>query len=345
MLPAAGLASLLGAIAALIQLQGPALKPGILAGSVALPLERAAGGDTRCSACAATGGRCASCRYRRLVHPGVAGSGEAAGPASTPIPPADFGLAGAGKGCDTLRPRRTSLPPLNLLTQTLKAGGLLSLSGVEALVLPVGGLPPDVDGVLGAPQLRQLPLWIDPLGGVWPSAAVPCKPRTGPPLLIRRRHRSSGAEGEATIPLRWHRGVPLLSLATGSRAGMVEALADTGAEGLFVSPELAAVLPALGPSQPLRVAGFCGEQPASMTRVQGPSLTGRRPAAPVQVILTTNPVFQSLGVKAIVGQELLRPHRQLWRLESPPPTLHLQSAPAPADRGGSEPSVCRQLPA
>ncbi|CAK6687597.1 hypothetical protein [Synechococcus sp. CBW1107] len=214
------------------------------------------------------------------------------------------------------------------MTQTLKAGGLLSLSGAEALVLPVGGLPPDVDGVLGAPQLRQLPLWIDPLGGVmaFGRRALQAADRASDD---QASPRSSGAEGEATIPLRWHRGVPLLSLATGSRAGMVEALADTGAEGLFVSPELAAVLPALGPSQPLRVAGFCGEQPASMTRVQGPSLTGRRPAAPVQAILTTNPVFQSLGVKAIVGQELLRLHRQLWRLESTPPTLHLQSAPAP----------------
>jgi hypothetical protein len=205
----------------------------------------------------------------------------------------------------------------------VEAVGTLSLTGAEALVLPVGGLPPDVDGVLGAPQLRQLPLWIDPRGGelAFGRSALQAADRAA--SAAQASDRDSGAASVVTIPLRWHRGVPLLSLATGSRAGVVQALADTGAEGLFVTPELAAVLPVLGASQPLRVAGFCGEQPASWRRVQGPSLTGVRPVAPVQAILTANPVFQALGVEAIVGQELLRPHRQLWRLEAPSPTLSL----------------------
>ncbi|MCT0223884.1 retropepsin-like aspartic protease [Synechococcus sp. CS-1328] len=337
MLQAAGLASGLGAglVAALIQLQGPALRPGILAGSVTLPLERAAGGDTPVLSLRSDGRP-----VRFLVDTGASSTlvspdlVKRLGLASTPIPPADFGLAGAGNGCGTLQPRRTSLPPLSLSTQSLatqrlptqsppsEAPGTLSLIGAEALVLPVGGLPPDVDGVLGAPQLRQLPLWIDPRGSVlaFGRSALQAADQASDG---RASNRGSGASGEVTLPLRWHRGVPLLSLVTGSRAGTVQALADTGAEGLFVTPELAMVLPALGSSQPLRVAGFCGEQPASWTRVQGPSLSGRRPAAPVQAILTANPVFQALGVEAIVGQELLRPHRQLWRLEATPPTLRL----------------------
>lgn len=40
-------------------------------------------------------------------------------------------------------------------------------------------------------------------------------------------------------------------------------------------------------------------------------------------ILRTNPIFASLGVEAIVGQELLRIHRQLRRLDAQAPRLEL----------------------
>lgn len=43
------------------------------------------------------------------------------------------------------------------------------------------------------------------------------------------------------VPLRWHQGVPLLGLRT--PLGVVPALADTGAEGLFARRELARLLP------------------------------------------------------------------------------------------------------
>jgi hypothetical protein len=43
----------------------------------------------------------------------------------------------------------------------------------------------------------------------------------------------------------------------------------------------------------------------------------------VEAILTENPIFTELGVEAIVGQELLRQRRQLWRLDSQPPMLTL----------------------
>jgi hypothetical protein len=52
--------------------------------------------------------------------------------------------------------------------------------------------------------------------------------------------------------------VPLLSLIT--VAGRVEALADTGAEGLFLSPALAARLHPLNQAEPLEMVGFCGTQ-------------------------------------------------------------------------------------
>ncbi|MFQ6538205.1 MULTISPECIES: retropepsin-like aspartic protease [Aphanothece] len=304
--------------AALIQLEGPALRPGSLAGSVSLPLERAAGGDTPVLSLQSAGRP-----VRFLVDTGASSTlvspqlVQRLGLPSAPIPPADFGLAGAGQGCRALQPRRTTLPVLTVLAQPQPAGRAeepLSLRDAEALVLPVGGLPPDVDGVLGAPQLRQLPLWIDPLGGR---------------LAFGRQalHAAAGAATrEVTVPLRWHRGVPLLSLATGRAAGSVQALADTGAEGLFITPALALALGSPGPGRPLRVAGFCGEQPARWIQVHGPRL-GAGPAAsapPLQAIVTANPVFTALGIEAIVGQELLRPHRQLWRLDAIPPSLRLR---------------------
>jgi hypothetical protein len=43
----------------------------------------------------------------------------------------------------------------------------------------------------------------------------------------------------------------------------------------------------------------------------------------VEAIILANPVFALLGVEAIVGQELLRARRQLWRLDAVPPRLEL----------------------
>lgn len=314
--------------AALIQLTGPALQAGTMAGSALVPLERAHGGDTPVLTFVVPGGT----RVRLLVDTGASTTlvtpalPERLGLSSSPVAPRSFELAGAGEGCRGLRPRRLRLPPLQLAGFPSPVGEGLRLSGAEALVLPVGGLPGDVDGVLGAPQLRQLPLWIDPNGGrlaLGPQAlqqaashAMPRRPASGP--------------GPTTVPLRWRRGVPLLSLAldpgpsasTPSTA-TTPALADTAAEGLFVTPALAASLPELAPARPLQVAGACGLQPARRTLVLGPHLPGLAPGTPVQAIVTANPVFRALGVEAIVGQELLRSHRQLWRLDISPPTLTL----------------------
>ncbi len=319
--------------AALIQLSGPALQPGTMAGSALVPLERAHGGDTPVLTFVVPGGT----RVRLLVDTGASttlvspGLAERLGLSSSPVAPGAFELAGAGEGCRGLKPRRLRLPPLRLADSTNPAGEGLRLSGAEALVLPVGGLPGGVDGVLGAPQLRQLPLWIDPHGlrlalgrqALQEAARFPA-PR-----------RPASRPAPTTVSLRWRHGVPLLSLALdpgpsaappspGALPVSTPALADTAAEGLFVTPALAASLPALAPARPLQVAGACGLQPARRSLVLGPHLPGLAPGTPVQAIITANPVFQALGVEAIVGQELLRSHRQLWRLDITPPTLTLQ---------------------
>jgi hypothetical protein len=242
---------------------------------------------------------------------------ERLGLGSEPLSAREFSLAGGGRGCEDLRPRRTRLPPLELAGTPEQGGGRLRLVGAEALLMPVGALPAGVDGVLGAPSLRRLPVRIDPARlqvSLGPTALAADQASPAPRLRV---------------PLRWHKGVPLLNLTT--VAGPVAALADTGAEGLFLSPALASRLHPLGPARPLRLVGFCGEQPVTRRPFTGLALAGEAlpgeragaPVVPVEGIVTENPIFAQLGVEAIVGQELLRRRPQLWRLDRDPPVLEL----------------------
>jgi hypothetical protein len=90
-------------------------------------------------------------------------------------------------------------------------------------------------------------------------------------------------------------------------------------------------MPARG--RTLRLVGFCGEQAVEQNQVAGLALAGESRAgqdkdrrgveSPLAVIITSNPIFRVLGVEAIVGQELLRQRRQLWRLDLDPPHLEL----------------------
>lgn len=329
------------ALAALVQLSGSPLAGGVPQGSANLPLERAHGGDTpvlRFETLApptapTAGAGIAPVRLlldtgasTTMVSPALA---SRLGLATGSVAPGDFALAGGGPGCATLAPRRTRLPDLRLSPPSPpgseSTSGALLLRGVEALVLPVAGLPPGIDGVLGAPTLRQLPILIDAPAGrlvLGPAALA------GAPALPPTQR----------IPLRWRHGVPLLSLV--SRSGAVQALADTGAEGLFLSPALAARLEPLGPAEPLRLVGVCGEQAVRRQRFRGlalPAAAGGGAqvrtrsaataagdlAAPLEGIVTDTPVFRGLGVEAIVGQEWLRHRRQLWRLDRNPPELLL----------------------
>jgi hypothetical protein len=297
--------------AALIQLRGEPLAGGRISGSASVPLERAAAGDTPVLTLASARGPVRllldTGASSSMVTPATAGR---LGLTSRPLPAGAFALAGAGRGCRSLEPRRTVLPPLQLRGQT---GDMLRLHDAEALVMPVGALPAGVDGVLGAPSLRLMPIRIDPRGGLvsfGAAALAASDPSAGP--------------ARQWLLLRWHRGVPLLDLAT--PAGPVPALADTGAEGLFVSPSLAGRLQPLGPGRPLRLVGFCGEQPVRGQPFAGLALAGDSPPLtmrPTEAVITENPIFAQLGVEAIVGQELLRDRVQIWRLDQQPPRLVL----------------------
>jgi hypothetical protein len=113
-------------------------------------------------------------------------------------------------------------------------------------------------------------------------------------------------------------------------AGRVEALADTGAEGLFLSPALAARLHPLNQAETVAMVGFCGTQTVRRQTFAGVAFAlepaALEPAAleqPREGIITENPIFSQLGVAAIVGQELLRQRPQLWRLDLQEPRLEL----------------------
>jgi len=326
-------------LAALIQVRGEPLAAGSVTGSAVLPLERAAGGDTPVLPLQTQRGQ-----LRLLLDTGAATTMvtpelvRRLGLSSRALPPEAFALAGGGSDCADLRPRRSLLPDLELISNP--GSTRVRLRGVEAVVLPVAALPAGVDGVLGAPTLRRQPIWIDPFGKrlAMGAAALRLSSLGSPGPLARRsaldatgsmaaRRRPSPAE---RLQLRWHLGVPLLGLRT--PLGEVAALADTGAEGVFVSLGLARRLPLSSQRQVLRLVGVCGEQPVEQAAVAGLGLTGIGETAkppleaaeqPISVILTDNPVFRVLGVEAIVGQELLRQRRQLWRLDLDPPQLTL----------------------
>ncbi len=318
-------------LAALIQVQGQPLAGGRVSGSAVVPLERASGGDTPVLTFSTDLGP-----VRLLLDTGATSSmvrpelAARLGLRPIPLAPGALRLAGGGADCQSLRPQRLRLPPLRL--------GALRLVGVEALMLPVAALPAGVDGVLGVPSLRLLPVAVDPLAQRLSLG----------PLALRTQPRQ-------TLPLRWFRGVPLLSLLT--LAGRVEALADTGAEGLFLNPALAARLHPLNQAETLAMVGFCGTQTVRRQTFAGLALSppvaaihgqpdSRQPAAlapraqepgghepgaqeqaaleqPREVIITENPIFSQLGVAAIVGQELLRQRPQLWRLDLKEPRLEL----------------------
>jgi hypothetical protein len=361
---------------ALIQLAGQPLSGGRSRGTVSLPLERAEGGHTPVldfqvsgvgappgsGADAARAGpaplhRRQGARIRLLLDTGATSTmvtpelAERLALVRRPLPAGTFGLAGGGHGCADLNPQRTRLPEL-LLRETAAPSGTpaLSLEGVEALVLPVAALPAGVDGVLGAPSLRLLPIRIDPSLGrialgaaaldqlpfaLSPSSSATPTARSSAPRDPQPTATATSRSRPQRVPLRWHRGVPLLQLSTS--VGPVQALADTGAEGLFLQPALAARLRPLGPAQPLRLVGFCGEQrverrlyaglglgpgPGEPVSTPGSPSPGDGPAG-VEGIVTDNPIFEQLGVEAILGQELLHRHRQLWRLDLARPELLL----------------------
>lgn len=300
---------------ALIQERGRPLHAGYLTGSSHATLERAAGGDTPVMTFLSDRGP-----VRLLLDTGA--SAAMVTPSLVQrlalrrqrLPPEMFSLVGGGANCHDLEVSSTRLPPLRLLSHD--DAGNVRLNGLEALVIPVEALPKGVDGVLGAPSLRQLPFVVDPVKGelLFGDSAL--------------QWRSAMALEPHAAVMSWRRGVPLLSLRIRSskdqKVMVISALADTGAEGLFLSDELTSSLFALGPAQSVRLVGVCGSQWVRRQRLTGIGLGSQSPTYQmIDAIFTSNPVFSSLGIQAILGQEWLRNRLQFWDLTVSPPRLEV----------------------
>ena len=301
---------------ALIQTRGTPLRAGVIRGGSQVALERAEGGDTPVLSFRSPRGAV----VRLLLDTGAAASlvtpalVQRLGLPRRSLAPEAFSMAGGGTACPTLRLSSTEMPALVLGGEPPWPG--LRLEGLEALVLPAAALPPGVDGVLGAPTLRQLPVVVDPL-----TAHV----ALGSSALHWRQTMTSSPR---VVALTWRRGVPLLPLRVRSASGgptvTLNALADTGAEGVFLTAALAERLTPLHPSQPARLVGVCGLQEVRRQRLFGLTVgSAGPPNESVDAVILTNPVFALLNVEAIVGQELLRSRRQFWRLDANPPRLEL----------------------
>lgn len=300
---------------ALIQTSGIPLRPGVVQGGSQVPLERAQGGDTPVLTFRSRQGA-----VRLLLDTGAATTMvtealvKRLGLTRLALAPQEFSMAGGGGDCPTLRLFRTQIPVLELPGVAGRSG--LRLEGSEALVIPGAALPPGVDGLLGASALRQLPVLVDPVAEI---VAM------GPPALEWRQTLPASPRN---VPLTWRRSVPLLPLrirpGAGGPAESVPALADTGAEGVFLTPALARRLTPRQASQSARLVGVCGVQDVRRQPLFGVAIgEAAHPQESVEAILLANPVFSLLGVEAIVGQALLGRHRQLWRLEADPPRLEL----------------------
>ena len=288
--------------AALVQLDGMRLPEPRLRGAADVPYDRPADGDTPIVRLTARDGTV----LRLLLDSGASVSlvteqlVQRLGLPVAELPPGALRLAGAGAGCQALRPGRVRLPDLTL--------GDLQIEALEALVMPALGVPPGSDGVLGAPLFRQMSMLIDPVGRRVRLGPEADRPAIAPPRATR-------------LPLRWRHGVPLLDLQD-SRGGGVSALLDTGAEGLFVSRTLAARLHPQGPVRPLRIAGFCGDESALQMNLEGLRLAGT-PVGSQSMIVTDSGILAALEVDAVVGQPMLRDRRQLWLLNREQPVLLL----------------------
>jgi hypothetical protein len=300
---------------ALIQTRGPSLRAGLALGDSQVPLERAEGGDTPVLSFRSPQGP-----VRLLLDTGAASTmvtsavAQRLGLSQRRLAPERFSLAGGGVTCAAQSLFSARLPPLQLPGEPGRPG--FRLAGAEALVIPGPALPRGVDGVLGAPALRQVPVMVDPVANVL---------ALGPAAL---RWRQTMVASPRIVPLAWRRGVPLLPLrvrpAAGALPTTLNALADTGAEGVFLTATLAERLTPLHPSQPARLVGVCGLQEARRQHLFGLAIGAEPPPTrSVEAIILTNPVFPLLEVEAIVGQTLLREHHQLWRLDLLPPRLEL----------------------
>ncbi len=185
-----------------------------------------------------------------------------------------------------------ALPPLVL--------GQTRVSQLMGLGLSTQAPPFSSDGILGLDFLSQFDLVINPkkqtLSLLRPSAPV-----------------ASG------IPLKGKLGVMLTSTVYINRKGPYTFLLDTGAAVTTLSEDLSKRLRlSLKPAKNVQVMGLGGQIAAQWAQLDSLSLQNYYPTKR-DVLVASSPIFQTLGIDGVVGQDILSQYEQHWRFGSPGP--------------------------
>jgi predicted aspartyl protease len=178
--------------------------------------------------------------------------------------------------------------------------GRTRVSQLVGIGLSTQAPPFSSDGILGLDFLSQFDLVIRPkkqtLSLQRPSAPV-----------------SSG------IPLKGKLGVMTTSTVYINSKGPYTFLLDTGAAVTTLSEDLGKRL-RLSPkkTKEVQVMGLGGQVVARWAQLDSLSLQNYR-LANRDVLVTSSPIFQTLGIDGVIGQDVLNQYDQHWRFGSPGP--------------------------
>jgi predicted aspartyl protease len=215
-----------------------------------------------------------------------------------------LGLKGKTASADLLRyfvvgqqPSRQAPVVYTLPTLIL---GQTRVSQLVGIGLSTQAPPFKSDGILGLDFLSQFDLVINPkkrsLSLLRPSTPV-----------------SSG------LPLKGKLGIMTTSTIYINRKGPYTFLLDTGAAVTTLSEDLSKQLGlSLRQANDVQVMGLGGRIVAQRAKLDSLLLQNYR-LANKEVLVASSPVFQTLGIDGVIGQDILSQYEQHWRFGSPGP--------------------------
>jgi len=197
----------------------------------------------------------------------------------------------AGNSCPNFQAILHRLP-------TLKNKSI-NIDNLSVLELANTAIPNDISGVLGMDLLSNFDVIIDPTQHniqLLPPSELPTK------------------ENNNAIHLQGKLGVMLAQVEINGK-GPFTFLLDTGAESIFMSPQVAQKL-AIAPSQmkDINVEGFCGLESAKTTQLAEVKL-GDKKLDKLEAIILDSSILKLLEIDGILGQNFLNKFKQHWRFE------------------------------
>ncbi|MGL5083949.1 MAG: retropepsin-like aspartic protease [Microcoleaceae cyanobacterium] len=293
-----GEVSRLGYLGAIIQIQGLDFPPATIKGQAIAPLHRLQGGQVF-----ALDVQIGQTSGRFLLDTGASTTLIATslvqelGLVGTPIPGDRLTSAVAGKDCPDMRAVRHQLPTLSL--------SQIQIEGLHGLEFASTVIPEDLAGVLGMDVLRYFDLNLNP-------QTQELQLLSPQPLPLETL--------DYGIPLQSRLGVLLAQVEINGK-GPFTFLLDTGADTIFISPQLADQL-RLGATTPIQVQGFCGLDQAKQSVLAQVTLKSKfdlnQQTNLEAVILASPSVLDVLKVDGILGQSFLNAYEQYWHFELKP---------------------------